>query len=102
MSDFYTRKPVPIWRISLYGVLAAAGVATIGYIQHDGRLYLMAIIAGAFIGGFGFWLSWTRANVKPVSGGSGQPARYPKWVYWMFYGGLAVSAALKVWDLARK
>ena len=102
MSDFYSRKPVGTWRIVFYGILAAAGVAAVGYFQHDPQLYIFAGIAGAFIGGFGFLLSWARANVKPVEGVPGQPKRYPRWIYWMLYGGLAVSAALKLWDITHK
>ena len=102
MSDFYSRKPVATWRIVFYGILAAAGVAAVGYFEGDHRLYYFAAFAGAMIGGFGFLLSWTRSNVKAVSAGPGQPARFPRWFYWMFYGGLAVSSALKLWDIMHK
>ena len=102
MSDFYTRKPVPMGRIVFYGFLAAAAVAALGYFQHDPKLYIFAIIAGLFIGGFGFAASWTRANVKPIPGEAGQPVRYPAWVRWMFIIGLTASAALKLWDILQK
>jgi hypothetical protein len=102
MKDFYSRKPLGIWEIIAFGALAAAGVATIGYLVNDPRLYVAAPICGVFIGGFGFILGWTRAKIKPIPSAPGQPARYPRWVYWMFWGGLSVSTALKLWDLFEK
>jgi hypothetical protein len=81
MNDFYSRKPVAPWRIIFYGILAAAAVAAVGYFQNDHRLYFFAAFCGIFIGGLGFLLSWTRANIKPVQTGPGQPRRYPSWVY---------------------
>jgi hypothetical protein len=93
---------VPMARIVFYGILAAAGVAAIGYLQNDYRLYIAAAFCGIFIGGFGFALSWTRANIKPVEVGLGQHKRYPRWVYWMFWIGLFVSTALRLWDLLHK
>lgn len=75
MSDLYTRKPVPIWRIVLYGILAATGVAALGYYQNDHRLYIAAVFCGVFIGGVGFLLSWAGSNIKiePIPG---QPSPY--------------------------
>ena len=102
MSDFYSREPVARWRIIFYGILAAAGIAALGYFQHDRGLYIFAGIAGAFICGFGILLSAARSGVKPVQAAPGQPARFPKWVYWMFYAGLGVSIALKLWDITYK
>jgi len=99
MSGFYTRKPVAIWRIVSYGILAAAGVAAVGYFQNDHRLYIAAAVCGVVIGGFGFVLSWGRANIKPIQIVPGQPKRYQRWVYWIFWVGLAGSSALKLWDI---
>ena len=84
MSDFYTRKPVPMRRIVFYGFLAAAAVAALGYFQHDPKLYIFAIIAGVFIGGFGFCLSWMRANVRP-NPGEVYPSLscFPAWLRWI-------------------
>jgi len=102
MSDFYTRKPVAIWHIIFYGILAAAGVVAVGYFENDQRLYIAAAFCGVFIGGLGFVLSWARANIKPIQTEPGQPKRYPQWVYWMFWGGLWASIALKAWDVLYK
>jgi hypothetical protein len=102
MSDFYTHEPVPMWHIVFYGILAAAGVAAVGYFESDHRLYIAAAFCGVFIGGFGFLLSWMRANVKPVEAGPGQTKRFPRWVYWMFWIGLFTSTALRLWDLLHK
>jgi H+/Cl- antiporter ClcA len=101
VSDFYTRNPVAMWRIVFYGILAAVGVAAIGYFQHDHRLYFAAAFCGVVIGGFGFVLSWTRASVKLIQTEPGQPKRFPRWVYWMFWMGLLASAALSLWDILR-
>jgi hypothetical protein len=100
MDKFY--KSVSIWRVAFYGLLAAGGVAAVGYFTNDHGLYFFAGFAGLAIAGFGFVLCWSRDHVKPVKAGPGQPARFPKWVYWMFYGGLAVSAALQLWDMMHK
>jgi hypothetical protein len=100
MDNFY--KSVSLKRVVFYGFLAAAGVAAIGYLTNDPGLYIAAAFAGVAIGGFGFILCWSRDHIKPIPGEKGQPARFPRWVYWMFYGGLAVSAALKFWDIMHK
>jgi Ni/Fe-hydrogenase subunit HybB-like protein len=102
MGDFYSRKPVAMWRIVFYGFLTAACLTALGYYQNDHKLYYAAGIFGVFIVGFGFVLSWMRANVKPIQTEPGQPKRFPRWVYWMFYGGLSVSIALKLWDVLHK
>jgi hypothetical protein len=102
MSDFLERKPVPLWRIVCYGILAAVGVATIGYYNHDHRLYVFAIISGVFIGVFGFALSWTRANVRPIPGGEGRISRYPAWVRWLFIIGVLATAVGKLLDILHK
>jgi hypothetical protein len=102
MSDFYSRKPVAKWRIVSYGILAAAGMAALGYFQHDHSLYFFAGIAGAFICGFGFFLSAVRASVKPVQVVPEQPARSREWVYWMFFGLLALNIALKLLGITHK
>lgn len=102
MNDFYARKPVAMWRITGYGILAAVGVATVGYLQKDHRLYIAAAFFGIVIGGFGFVLNWSRAVIKPIEAAPGLPKRFPRWVYWMFWIGLSASAALKFWDISRK
>jgi hypothetical protein len=102
MTDFYTHEPVAMSRIVFYGILAAAGVAVVGYLNNDHRLYIAAVFCGVFIGGFGFVLSWTRANVKPVETELGQPKRFPRWVYWMFWIGLFASTALRLWQILHK
>jgi hypothetical protein len=102
MSDFFTRKPVAMWRIVSYGVLAAGCIAALGYYQNDHKLYYAAAICGVIIGGFGFLLSWTRANVKPIPTEPGLPLRFPRWVYWVFWIGLLMSTALKLWDISHK
>ena len=91
-----------MWRIVSYGILAAAGVATVGYFQNDYRLYIFAAVCGVFIGGFGFALSWGRANVKPIETEPGHAKRYPRWVYWMFWMGLFASGALRLWGILHK
>src|ERR1035437_1260231 len=102
MSDFYSRKPVAMWRIVFYGILAAGGVAAVGYFTNDRGLYIAAAFCGGFIGGFWFFFCYVRAKVKPIPGEIGQPARYPAWVRWMFIIGLVASAALKLWDIMHK
>jgi Ni/Fe-hydrogenase subunit HybB-like protein len=102
MSDFFERKPVPTWRIVFYGILAAACIAALGYYQNDHSLYFAAAIFGVFIGGFGFVLSWARANVKPLPTEQGQPARFPGWVYWMLAIGLLAGTSLRLWNLLHK
>jgi hypothetical protein len=62
MNDFPEPKRVPTWRIVFYGLLAAAGVAGIGYWQHDRNLYVFAFFAGICIGGFGFVLKLARTS----------------------------------------
>jgi hypothetical protein len=98
--NFY--KSVTLGRVVFYGFLAAAAVAALGYVTGDHGLYIFAPFAGGAIGFFGFALCWSRDHVKPVQAAPGQPARFPKWVYWMFYGALAVSSALKLWDIMHK
>jgi hypothetical protein len=56
VNEFPEPKSVPTWRIVFYGLLAAAGVAAVGYWQHEPSLYVFAIFAGVVIGGFGFVL----------------------------------------------
>jgi hypothetical protein len=53
---------VPTWRIVFYGLLAAAGVAGVGYLEHQRDLYVFAIFAGVFIGGFGLILKLARTS----------------------------------------
>ena len=103
MSDFYTRKPVPKRRIVFYGFLTAASVAALGYFQQDPHLYIFAGIAGLFIGAFGFALSRTRANVKPLPG-ERTPAfsRFPTWVRWLFVIGVCATAVAVVLDITHK
>jgi FtsH-binding integral membrane protein len=91
MTDFYTRKPIAVWRIVVYGLIAASGVALIGYLVNDYRLYIAAAFCGAFIAGFGYLCSWVRANRKPE--------RFPRWIFWLFWLALLTSTALKLWDL---
>jgi xanthine/uracil permease len=102
MSDFFTREPVPRWRLVAYGFLAAAGVAVLGYYEHDSRMYIAAAACGLVVGGFGFLLSWARANVRPIPGTNGQPAQFPAWVRWLFITGLIASLALKIWDIYQR
>jgi hypothetical protein len=60
MKNFPEPKSVPTWRIIFYGLLAAASVAGVGYWQHQRDLYVFAILAGVFIGGFGLLLKSAR------------------------------------------
>jgi hypothetical protein len=99
MGEFFTRKPVPTWRLIAYGFLAAAGVAVLGVYEHDYRLYIAAVVCGVVIGAIGFGLSWARAHIVPIPGENGQPARYPRWVWWMLLAGLIGSSAVKLWDM---
>jgi hypothetical protein len=62
MNEFPEPKSVPTWRIVFYGLLAAAGVAGIGYWRHERALYVFAIFAGVFIGGFGLILKLARTS----------------------------------------
>ncbi len=62
MNDLPKPKTVPGWRIICYSLLAAAGVAGIGYWQNDHALYLFAIFAGAAVGGLGFVLQSARTT----------------------------------------
>src|ERR1700744_2468377 len=101
MSDFYSREPVPMWHIVSYGILAALGIVAVGYVSHDRGLYIFAPITGVFICGFGFVLSWSRVRGRRIQTEPGKPARFPSWAYWIFFGGLAGSVALKLWSLRR-
>lgn len=60
MNGFPEPNSVSKWRIVFYGLLAAAGVAAIGYWQHEPALYVFAIFAGVFVGGFGLVLKSAR------------------------------------------
>lgn len=91
MSDFYTRKPIAVWRIVVYGLIAASGVAIIGYLVNDYRLYIAVAFCGVFIAGFGYLCSWVRTSRKPE--------RFPRWFFWLFWLALLTSTALKLWDL---
>jgi ABC-type multidrug transport system fused ATPase/permease subunit len=103
MSDFYTRKPVPMGRIVFYGFLAAAAVVALGYFQHDPKLYIFAIIAGLFIGGFGFYASWIRANVRPNPGETYPPlSRFPAVVRWLIVIGVFAGIVATVLDILHK
>jgi hypothetical protein len=99
MTDFYTRKPIAVWRIVVYGLVAASGVAIIGYLVNDYRLYIAAAFCGAFIAGFAYLCRWVRANMKPVETAPGQPKRFPRWIFWLFWLALLTTTALKLWDL---
>jgi hypothetical protein len=60
MSSIFDRVPVPKWRIVLYGLIAAAGVASLGYLTHDPSFYVAAVPCGFVIGFVGIVLSKTR------------------------------------------
>ena len=102
MNDFYTRKQLQTWRIIAWAMVATAAVAALGYVENEHGLYIFAPFCGVMIGGLGFVASWARANVKPVPAAVGQTVRYPRWVYWMFWTGLAATTALKEWNLFEK
>lgn len=59
MNENSKQKSVPKWRIVFYGLLAAAGVAGIGYFSHEPALYVFAVLPAVLISGFGFLLNST-------------------------------------------
>lgn len=100
MSDFYTRRPVPVSRIVFYGFLAVAAVAALGYFQHDPKLYTFAPIAGLIVGGIGCLGNWTRANVRPIPGETYPPlSRFPaggRWLIVIFVSAGIVATVLNI------
>jgi hypothetical protein len=92
VNDIFERKPVPLWRLVSYGLLAAVGVALIGYLSHD-RSWLIAIpaiICGVVVTGFGFFLNVARTSSNP---------RRFEYARWLIAVGLALRMALTLWDI---
>ena len=96
MSEFYTRKPVPTWRLLIYGIIATGGVAALGYYQNDKRLYIFSAFCGAFVLAFGFVLSCLRSNGNQVFDRAIDPARSKKRVWLLLAGALLVSSTIKI------
>jgi hypothetical protein len=64
MSGFFDRVHVPKWRIVSYAIVAAIGVATLGYLLHDHSYYFAAVPCGLFVGIWGFFADKIRTNPK--------------------------------------
>ena len=86
-----------------YGFLTAAAVAALGYFLQDPHLYILAGMAGLLIGAFGFALSRTRADVKPLPG-ERYPSfsRFPTWVRWLIVIGICAKAIALILDIIHK
>jgi len=60
--NLFALSKVPTWRFVFWGVIAALGVALVGWWQHERTLFIAAPIAGAVIGAFGFFIQWSRSH----------------------------------------
>jgi cation transport ATPase len=95
MKIFFDQKPVPAWRIVLWGVVAAACLMGVAVAQGESwsNKYLLIVAAsvGIFISGFGFILKWSRSS---------------SWMranaYWLIAIGTLVNILLLLWDILHK
>jgi uncharacterized membrane protein HdeD (DUF308 family) len=93
-KDPMQRQTVPRWRLVIWGIVAVAGVAAMGWFLQDRILLIAAVFFGLAIAGFGILFNWMRTSQWLQANA--------RTLLWLKVVVIVANAALLLWDLLPK